>query len=104
MRDTDLLSSVALHLCGVVLGYRQGRRSGLSMPEWAGVSVWANTDISCMACRVARVAWLSIWSKRCVPTHMAVMCWYICMEYECECSSACSAFLVWAVGVGRTLW
>ena len=39
-----------------------------------------------------------------MPTHMAVMCWYICMEYECECSSACSAFVVWAVGVGRMSW
>ena len=57
-----------------------------------------------MACREVSVATLSIWSKRCMPMHMAVMCWWTCMVYEWVCSSACNTFVVWALGVGRMPW
>ena len=54
-----------------------------------------------MACRQVSAATLSMWNRRCVPTHTAVMCWCTCMVYEWVCSSACNTFLMCVVGVGQ---
>ena len=59
------------------------------------------TDSRDMACREVSVATLSMWNKRCVPMHMAVMCWLTCMVYKWVCSSACDTIVVCAAGVGR---